>query len=86
MSVHAKEYLNAGDVVIVNCDHQCNVLVMDDSNFNSYRNGSQCRYFGGFFRRLPARVPVPHSGNWNVVVDAGQGQFRYSIQYMKRAA
>src|ERR1700719_4119898 len=35
--IHAREYLHQGDVVIVDCDHQCNVRLMDDSDFSSYR-------------------------------------------------
>ena len=86
--IHAREWLDDGDVVIVNCDHQCNVLVMDDSDFSSYRSGRQYRYYGGFFRMLPARVTVPHSGNWNTVIDLGGGRanIRYNISYLKRAA
>jgi hypothetical protein len=83
MAVQARESLNAGDIVIVNCDHQCNVLVMDDSNFSSYRRGGSAKYYGGFFRRLLARVAVPTSGSWNIVVDAGASAFRYGISYLK---
>lgn len=84
MAIHAREYLNNGDAVMVNCDHQCNVLVMDDQNFNAYQSGNQCRYFGGFYKRMPARISIPHSGNWNTVLDAGTGPFRYGISYLKR--
>ena len=86
--IHAEEYLEEGDVVIVNCDHQCNVLVMDDSNFSSYQRGSQFRYHGGFYKMLPARIAVPHSGNWNTVIDlaGGRANIRYNISYTKRNA
>jgi len=86
--IHAREYLGEGDVVIVECDHQCNVLVMDDSNFSSYRRGGQYRYHGGFYQRLPARIAVPHSDNWNTVIDLGGGRanIRYNIGYLKGAA
>jgi hypothetical protein len=86
--IHAREWLDTGDIVIVSCDHQCNVRVMDDSNFSSYRSGGQHRYYGGHYKRLPARIAVPHSGNWNTVIDLGGGRasIRYNIQYIKRAA
>lgn len=86
--IHAREYLNQGDVVVVNCDHQCNILLTDDLNFSSYRNGRRFNHYGGFYRMLPARIVVPHSGYWNTTIDLGGGRanIRYNIQYMKRAA
>lgn len=86
--VHAREYLHEGDIVIVNCSHQCNVRVMDDSNFSSYRSGGQHRHYGGFYRMLPARISVPHDGEWNTTIDLGGSgsSFRYSINYLKRRA
>ena len=86
--IHGREYLEEGDVVIVNCDYQCNVLVMDDSNFSSYRSGRGFSHYGGFYQRLPARIRVPHSGHWNTVIDLGGGSanIRYNIGYLKGAA
>lgn len=46
-----------------------NVRLMDDSNFNSYRNGRQHRNLGGLMQRSPARLQIPHSGQWHVAVD-----------------
>jgi len=88
MPVQAREYLSHGDIVAVDCSHQCNVLVMDDANFQNYRTGGQFRYSGGFYKRLPAVITVPHSGHWNTIIDVpgGQAQFRYNIGYRKRAA
>jgi hypothetical protein len=86
--IHAREYLHAGDVVIVQCSHQCNVRLMDDPNFNSYRNGAHHNCYGGFYRRLPARIAVPNDDYWNVTIDLGGGRanIRYNIEYLKRAA
>ena len=86
--IHSREYLAAGDVVIVNCDHQCNVRVMDDSNLGSYRSGGRHTYYGGHYAQLPARIAVPSTGYWNVALDLGGGQanIRYNISYLKRAA
>ena len=83
--LHTREYLTAGDIVVVNCDHQCNVRVLDDPNFGSFRSGRQHRYHGGFYRQLPARIAVPHSGWWNVTLDLGGGSanIRHSISYIK---
>ena len=86
--IHDRQYLAEGDIVIVNCDHQCNVRVMDDSNFSSFRSGGRHHYHGGFYKRLPARITVPSDGYWNVTIDLGGGRanIRYSINYLKREA
>lgn len=82
MSIHSREYLNGGDVVVVDCTHQSNVLVMDDSNLAAYRRGASARYYGGFYERLPARIPVPHAGNWNVLLEAPRGA-RYGMSVIR---
>ena len=35
--LHQREYLNEGDVVVVDCSHRCNIRLMGDSDFQSYR-------------------------------------------------
>lgn len=86
--IHAREWLEAGDIVIVDCSHQCNVRLTDDVNFQSLRRGGQHRYYGGFFKRFPARIQVPHDGNWNITIDLGGGRatIRHNIQYLRRNA
>ena len=81
--IHSREYLDGGDVVIVQCDHQCNVLVMDDSNFSSFSRRERHSYYGGFYRMLPARISVPHSDNWNIIIHLGGGwaDIRYNIYF-----
>jgi hypothetical protein len=86
--IHAREYLREGDVVVVQCSHQCNVRVMDDSDFSSFQRGGRHRYYGGFYQRLPARISIPHDGYWNTTIDLGGGQatIRHNISYLKREA
>jgi hypothetical protein len=83
--IHAREYLHEGDIVIVHCSHQCNVRVMDDFNFDSYRYGDRHRFYGGFYRMLPARIAVPSDGYWNTTIDLGGGSanIRCNINYFK---
>lgn len=85
--LHKREHLNGGDVVVVNCSHQCNVLLLDDSNFSRYQHGDGYDYFGGHYTRLPARIGVPHSGEWNIVLDLGGGSasIKHSIQVLRAA-
>lgn len=84
--LHKREHLEEGDIVVVNCSHRCNVMVMDDSNYRSYQTGSRFTHYGGHFKRLPARIPVPSTGYWNVVLDLGGGSaaIRHSITFVKK--
>ena len=59
------------DVVIVTLDGQANVMLLDESNFNAYRQGRSFRYHGGWATRSPVRLNAPHPGRWHVVVDLG---------------
>lgn len=83
--LHSREYLNAGDIVVVNCSHQCNVMLMDDTNFRSYQSRGRFSCFGGFFKKLPARIAAPSNGEWNIVLDLGGGSatIRHSIQIVR---
>lgn len=58
---------------------------MDDRAFQSYRSGRQYTYYGGFYKMLPAKIPVPSSGFWNVVLDLGGGEatIRYGFSYIR---
>lgn len=80
--LHKRLSLNAGDVVEVGSDTQCNVMLMSDSEYSSYRSGRGFRGVGGFFKRFPARLSPPHAGSWNVVLDLGGGSatIRHSIR------
>lgn len=83
--LHSREYLEKGDVVVVDCSHQCNVMLTDDSNFQRYRSGSRFEYFGGHYTRLPAQITAPRSGHWNITIDLGGGSatIRHSIQIIR---
>ncbi len=67
---------------MVDCSHQCNILLMTDTNFNNYRNARSFHHHGGggFFQRLPAHLHVPHR-SWNITIDLGGGSaaIRHSI-------
>ena len=69
--LHQREYLHQGDVAVVNCSHRCNIRLMSDSDFSSYRRCGSHHYFGGHYDRLPARIEVPEDGYWNITLDLG---------------
>lgn len=85
--IAARELLAKGDVVLVQCSHQCNVLVMDDQNFAAYRQRKKCTYFGGFFKAFPAKIAVPANGHWNTVIDLGgrEAEIAHTISYLRPA-
>ncbi len=82
--LHTQAFLNAGQVVEVTLDTQANVMILDQSNFSFYQNGMAYHYHGGLATRSPIRIPVPHTGNWNVVIDLGgeSGFIRHSIRFL----
>jgi len=84
--IHAREYLQQGDVVVVDSSHQCNIILTTDNEFNNYRSGRQFRHYGGHYKMFPAKIAVPHPDNWNITLDLGGGSanLRYSISYLKQ--
>lgn len=46
-----------------------NVRLIDSSNFSSYKNGRQHRYYGGLAKQSPVRIAIPNSGHWYATVD-----------------
>ena len=83
--IHSREYLKAGDIVVLKCDTQCNFSIMDDSNFASFKSGGSHRYYGGHFKAFPAKISVPNTGNWNIVLDlaGGSASIKYSFTVIK---
>ncbi|GLK54536.1 hypothetical protein JOD31_001703 [Methylopila capsulata] len=84
--IHGEEHLSAGDVVVVDCDHQVNVLLLDDTNFSYYRRGQRFQYHGGFYDRFPVRITAPSTGDWNIVIALPPGRranIRYNISVVR---
>lgn len=78
--IQSREYIESGKVVSVQCSHQINVLVMDDTNYSKYQRGQSAKVYGGFYTHFPANIAVPHSGNWNIVLALPPGH-RANINY-----
>lgn len=59
-----------GDMVEVQLQgSQANVLIMDSSNYSSFRSrGSYREAYGGTWKRSPVHLTVPRSGHWYGVV------------------
>ena len=85
--LHSREHLNKGDIAVVDCSHQCNIMLMNDSNFRKYKSGQQFTHHGGHFKKLPARIAVPETGYWNIILDLGGGRatIKHSISFVRNS-
>ncbi len=61
-----------------------NVLLLDTSNYNNYKNGRRYKYYGGHVKRSPYSLVVPNDGRWFVVINLGgySGQVRSSVRVL----
>ncbi|UXY08969.1 DUF1883 domain-containing protein [Kosakonia sp. ML.JS2a] len=83
--IHSREYIEGGSTVSVQCSHQINVIVMDDTNYSNYNSGRGFRHYGGFYKMFPANIVVPTTGHWNIVLALPAGHranIRYSINIL----
>ncbi|MCJ8168070.1 DUF1883 domain-containing protein [Atopomonas sediminilitoris] len=67
--IHQREHLSQGDWVIIESSQACNIRLMTDGNFRSFKNGGRHTYHGGAFDRFPAKIQVPSTGYWNITLD-----------------
>jgi len=67
--IHQREHLEEGDIVVIQCSQTCNIRLMNDANFRSFKNGGRHTYHGGAFDRFPAKIVAPSSGFWNITLD-----------------
>ena len=65
-------YQSQGSIAVVTLrGTEANVQLLDSANYQNYKAGRQFRYYGGHYKQSPARISIPHSGMWYVVVDMG---------------
>jgi hypothetical protein len=60
-----------GDILEVRLDRPANVILLDDLNYTRYRIRREFHYLGGFVQGSPARLLIPLSGYWHLVIDQG---------------
>lgn len=76
-------HMSAGEVVEVALSgNAANVLLLDSSNLNKFKQGRQYHYFGGQQNRSVGHLQVPSSGHWHIVVHLGgyAGRVRSSVR------
>lgn len=83
--VHARRYLMEAHYISVESSRPCRIFLVNDINHARYHIGRDFRAFGGAFSTFPARLRVPRSGVWNILIDLDgtRGELAYSITYMK---
>ncbi len=83
--LHDEFDLNPGDIVEVNLDGQANVMLLDSTNYDNYKNGRAYRYYGGHAEVSPVRLPAPRGGKWHLVVNLGgyPGSVRAGVRVLR---
>jgi hypothetical protein len=93
--IHQREHLNEDDLVIIESSQMCNIRLMSDANFRSFKNGGRHTYHGGAFDKFPAKITVPSSGFWNITIDTvtrkavsvtRKPSLQYSIKILRRSS
>ncbi len=79
--IHQRRHLNKGDIVQLDCDTQCNFMLLTDAAYAAYQQVRRFSYCGGTFKHFPARIAVPESGDWNIIIDlaGATDEIRYNI-------
>ena len=90
--IHQREHLEEGDTVVIHCSQPCNIRLMSDANFRSFKNGGRHTYHGGAFDKFPARIKVPSDGFWNITLETvarraasltRKPQMEYTIKFVR---
>ncbi len=80
--------LEKGNIVEVTLKgNAANVLLLNSSNYNNYKNGRRYKYYGGYVKSSPYRIVVPSNGIWFVVINLGGygGQVRSAVRVLPGA-
>lgn len=63
--------LGSRDVVQVELDVEAYLRLMNDENYEIYRQGKNYRYYGGLAEKSPANIKPPSRGHWHLCIDLG---------------
>lgn len=58
-------------IVEVTLNYSANVYLMEDDDYDNYRQCENFSYYGGRASQSPYRVKIPHTGHWHLVIDNG---------------
>jgi hypothetical protein len=79
--IHQRRHLEKDEVVQLDCDTQCNFMLLSDADYAAYQQLRRFSYNGGTFKHFPARITVPASGIWNIIIDlaGAKSEIHYNI-------
>lgn len=79
--IHQRRHLNKGNIVQLDCDTQCNFMLLTDADYAAYQQVRRFNYCGGTFKRFPVQITVPEKGDWNIVIDlaGAKDEIQYNI-------
>jgi hypothetical protein len=64
----------SGSIVLVTLEGvESDVMLVSSSDVSRFKSGQRISYWGGHYKRSPARLRVPSSGHWHVLVVPGPG-------------
>lgn len=71
----------AGAVAVVSLSGvESDVLLMTPSDASAYLRGQRVHYRGGHYTSSPARISIPHAGDWRVLVVPRGGRVHATLQ------
>jgi len=78
-------HVGSDEFVQVKLDKQANVFLVDNDNYEKYRNREDFQYYGGMAKKSPASLKPPSPGHWRLVVDLGgyEGEVKVSVNVVK---
>ncbi|MGE6397073.1 DUF1883 domain-containing protein [Chryseobacterium scophthalmum] len=82
-----KQLKRGQQVKVTLSGNAANVRLMDNSNFQNYKNGRSHRYAGGLVKKSPVVLSVPSTGHWYLTVDMQglRGTTNASVQVLPSA-
>lgn len=84
--LHYPFFAEFDDVVEVHLSRRANVILLDQLNYARYKEGGGFRYLGGDARNSHVTIPVPHPGEWHLVIDTGGRLEKVQAQVRVRRA
>ncbi|MFW5648431.1 MAG: DUF1883 domain-containing protein [Candidatus Alkaliphilus sp. MAG34] len=75
-------FLNTNNSIKIVLDKQANVILLDDLNYQHYKNGRSCNCYGVLVKQSPFIMAIPNYAHWNLVINLGgaSGQLKHSVE------
>lgn len=67
--LHKTLNLDTSDVVQVEVSSPAHIYLMDEPNYNLYRDDDEFEYYGDTVKRSPYQIRPPHAGIWHLVIE-----------------